>query len=144
MLLGLDASDVSLSMTGGGLRDLLITNAATGKTLTIANQFNAPWQGIASLQFADGTVWTQSEIAASTTIVGTPGAAAGAYDTSNRSGLTYDLGAGNYSVSTWHDDPLTVEWGAADGDQAFTIEIEQLQQRRQGGAARPRCVRTSR
>ena len=57
-------SDVALSMTGGGSTDLLITNTATGNTLTIANQFNAPWQGIASLQFADGTVWTQSQIAA--------------------------------------------------------------------------------
>jgi len=30
--------------------------------------------------------------------------------------------AGNYTVSTWHDDPLTVEWGEGDGNQTFTIE----------------------
>src|SRR5207237_391875 len=66
---------------------------------------------------------SHSQIAANAAIVGTPGAAANAYDTSNRSNLTYDLGPGaDYTVSTSHDDPLTVEWGAGDANQRFTIE----------------------
>jgi Ca2+-binding RTX toxin-like protein len=123
VLLGLNAADVRLEMGGAGLGDLLFVNRATGETLTVANQFNNPWQGINTLQFADGTTWSHNQIFANTTIVGTPGAAANAYDTSNRGNLTYDLGPGtDYTVSTWHDDPLTLEWSAGDANQRFTIE----------------------
>jgi Ca2+-binding RTX toxin-like protein len=122
ILLGLNPGDVTLAREGANLGDLQIINRATGKILTVVNQFNSAWQGIATLQFADGTTWSQSQIAAHATVVGIAGAAATAYDSHDRSGLTYDLGPGNYTVSTWHDDPLTVDWAAGDGNQTFTIE----------------------
>ncbi|HEX4409019.1 MAG TPA: calcium-binding protein [Xanthobacteraceae bacterium] len=62
ILTDIDASDVGLSRDEGSY-DLVLTVGSTGKTITIDGQFT-PW-GVGPLQtisFADGTVWTASDI----------------------------------------------------------------------------------
>src|SRR5262249_7333248 len=79
--------------SGSSLTDLTIRNNASGKTLTISNELANAWQGVASVTFADGTVWHASDIAANTYIT----AASGSYNTSSLSGtIIYDLGTGTF------------------------------------------------
>jgi uncharacterized protein YcsI (UPF0317 family) len=118
LLAGLNPADVSFYRSGSNLVDLIVQNKTTGNTLTISNQFANAWQGVASVTFANGTVWNQAQIASNVpNLMTTP------TNTSNLPNLTYDLGAGDYgNVTAFHDDPLTIEWGAGNGNQIFTIE----------------------
>jgi uncharacterized protein YcsI (UPF0317 family) len=114
---GLNPSDVLLYRSGPSLADLIIQNKTTGHTLTFSGEFSASWNGVASVTFADGTVWNQAQIAANTpNLMTTP------TDTGNLPNLTYYLGPADYgNVNAFHDDPLTVEWARGDGSQTFTI-----------------------
>jgi Ca2+-binding RTX toxin-like protein len=58
----INAADVTLGRVGAS-NDLVITTTATGKTITVVNQFN--YLGAGTLQtftFADGTVWTAQQV----------------------------------------------------------------------------------
>ena len=58
----INASDVSLSRTGSS-DDLMITDTATGKTVTVKGQFNQFGYGtMQTITFADGTVWTPADV----------------------------------------------------------------------------------
>jgi hypothetical protein len=58
----IDSAGVSLSRNGTS-RDLQITILATGKVLTVVGQFNGAGLGnLQSFTFADGTVWTASQV----------------------------------------------------------------------------------
>ncbi|MRI55259.1 hypothetical protein D8770_14990 [Methylobacterium sp. DB1607] len=59
----LNPADISLARTAGST-DLVLTVAATGKTVTIKDQFSASSYGtIEQFQFADGTAWSLKDIA---------------------------------------------------------------------------------
>jgi len=117
ILNGLNPSNVSFYRSGPTLADLVIQNKTTGHTLTFSGEFAASFNGVASVTFADGTVWNQAQIAANTpNLMTTP------TDTSNLPNLTYYLGPGDYgNVNAFHDDPLTIEWARGDGNQTFTV-----------------------
>src|SRR5262249_22437374 len=61
VLNNLNPSQVTLSRTGTNQNDLLVTNIATGATLTISNEFANAWQGASSVQFGDGTTLNISQ-----------------------------------------------------------------------------------
>ena len=85
LLNNLNLSDVSFYRSGSTFTDLTIANKATGATLTFHGEFANPWNGVASVTFANGTVWQGSAIAANTYI--TPASSTtGVYDTSNLTG----------------------------------------------------------
>lgn len=103
---------------------LVVTIADTGETVRVKWQFwqNNTQYGLNRITFADGSTLDRSQIQASSAVRGTAGASGNAYDTRDSSNLVYNLGPGTYTVSAFHDDPLTVDWSASDGDQTFTIE----------------------
>src|SRR5262249_45020105 len=128
IVLDLNPGAVTVERTGPSVRNLpvetnvqnlVIINNATGKTLTVANEFQSG--AVASIVFADGTVYDLAHIGTSAPIYGIPGQTSG-YDTSSNFLATYDLGTGNYgNVNAWHDQSVQVLWAAGDGNQAFTI-----------------------
>jgi len=62
VLSDIDASDVSLSRSGAS-RDLVITDNATAKTVTVLGQFSGIGAGtLRTFTFADGTVWTAAQV----------------------------------------------------------------------------------
>ena len=84
-LAGLDPGDVTLNIIQGSARDLVITDKATGETLTVDGQFatasnNASntWPGAGTgvelLQFADGTIWDAQQILDNSAYIAAPGA----------------------------------------------------------------------
>jgi hypothetical protein len=84
-LVGLNASDVTFNIIENSNRDLLITNKATGETLTVTGQFysasnNASntWAGggtgVERIVFADGTVWNPQQILNHSVYLAAPGA----------------------------------------------------------------------
>src|SRR5262249_26489920 len=86
VLNNINPSDVSFYRSGSGLADLVIQNKTTGNTLTFSNQFVNSYQGVASVTFANGTVWNQAQVASNTpNLMTTP------TDTSGLPNLTYDL-----------------------------------------------------
>src|SRR5262249_2545281 len=62
ILNNLNLSDVSFYRSGSTLTDLTIKNKATGATLTFYNEFGNPWYGVATINFANGTVWQAAAI----------------------------------------------------------------------------------
>src|SRR4029077_6173301 len=96
-LLGLNPSDVSLIRTGGSLSfaNLTIVNKSTGKTLTLQNQFSGGLSGVNAIDFADGTIWQTSTIAANSYITAAS-STTGSYDTFFifNYPVIYDLGTG--------------------------------------------------
>jgi Ca2+-binding RTX toxin-like protein len=84
-LAGLNPGDVALNIIQGGDRDLVITDKATGETLTVDGQFatassndSNTWpgagRGIELLQFADGTTWDAQQILDNSAYIAAPGA----------------------------------------------------------------------
>ncbi len=84
-LAGLDPGDVALNIIQGGDRDLVITDKATGETLTVDGQFASAsnndsntWpgagKGVELLQFADGTIWDAQQILDNSAYIAAPGA----------------------------------------------------------------------
>ncbi|MGU3468845.1 calcium-binding protein [Methylobacterium sp. C33D] len=94
-------------------------SSASGSTTGSASSASGSTTG--STSSASGSI-TGSTSSSNSTVTGTAGAASNAYDTHDSSNLVYDLGPGTYTVSAFHDDRLTVEWAATDGNQTFTIE----------------------
>jgi hypothetical protein len=124
VLNGLNPSGVSFYRSGASLTDLTIANKATGKTLTFYNEFQNPWNGVASVTFGNGTTWQASTIAANTYITAAS-STSGSYDTANLFNQTtiYDLGTGTFgNVNAHHDQAVEVIWGAGDSSEAFTID----------------------
>jgi Ca2+-binding RTX toxin-like protein len=83
-LVGLNPGDVTLDIIQGGARDLVITDKATGETLTIVGQFDSAsnddsnsWPGggtgIELLQFANGAIWEPQQILDNSVYVAAPG-----------------------------------------------------------------------
>jgi hypothetical protein len=84
-LTGLNASDVTFNIIENGNRDLLITDKATGETLTVSGQFASAsnngsntWAGagtgVERIVFADGTVWNPQQILDHSVYLAAPGA----------------------------------------------------------------------
>jgi Ca2+-binding RTX toxin-like protein len=84
-LTGLNAGDVTFNIVENGSRDLLITNKATGETLTVHGQFASAsndgsnaWAGagtgVERIVFADGTVWSPQQILDNSVYLAVPGA----------------------------------------------------------------------
>ena len=123
VLQGLNPSDVSFYRSGPNLKDLTIANKATGATLTLYYQLQNFWDGVASITFANGTVWQASDIPANTYITAAS-SSSGLYDAFFfTSSIIYDLGTGTFGNVTAHDDAaVKVIWGAGDSSQQFTID----------------------
>ena len=84
-LVGLNPGDVTLNIVENGSRDLIITDKATGETLTAVGQFSSASNdgsnsspgagaGIELLQFADGTIWEPEQILDNSAYIAAPGA----------------------------------------------------------------------
>ena len=84
-LVGLNPGDLTLNIVENNSRDLIITDKATGETLTVVGQFSSAsndgsnsWAGagagIELLQFANGTIWNPQQILDNSAYIGTPGA----------------------------------------------------------------------
>ncbi len=121
-LTDLNASDVTLGrIADGGSDDLVVTNKATGKTLTLYHQFSgAPYDDVGSIRFADGTVLNHDQIAASvTSFSGSAGNDNVSYP--GLSGTTFDFGAGN---DTYFDRGVggnTFIYASGDGSDTYDI-----------------------
>jgi Ca2+-binding RTX toxin-like protein len=89
---GIAASDLTLARSGN---DLILTIAATGETLTVEGQFNNAawfaWNDVERFEFADGSFWTDIDIARQLTV----GAAGDDYIIGTFQSDTLDGGAGN-------------------------------------------------
>jgi Ca2+-binding RTX toxin-like protein len=135
-LVGLNPSDITLGITTSGwgynqTRNLVITNAATGETLTIISQFDLASNdgsnagpgggpGIEALAFADGTLWFEQQILDHSVYVVSPGSntisnlglGSGGIPIAASPGATYLYGLGN------RDD--TYIWSPGDGSDTIS------------------------
>src|SRR5262245_461147 len=71
--LDLLAADVTLSRSLVDANDLLVTINATGQIITVDQHFLDNAHGLERLQFADGTLWTRTQIQAAAWFRGTTG-----------------------------------------------------------------------
>src|SRR5262249_50593912 len=82
--------------------------------------------GVATVDFANGTVWQAAAIAANTYITAAS-STTGVYDTFLLTGtIKYDLGVGTFgNVNASRDyQGVQVIWGAGDSSQQFTINCD--------------------
>ncbi len=113
----LDAADVTLTRTVQN--DLLITDNATGKTLTVVQEFRDQQTGIASLQFADGSSLDRNQIAAAAWVRGTSG---NDQETNlGASGTTFDLGGGDDSYFDRSVNGNTFVYSSGDGADTYDV-----------------------
>ncbi|MCB2264133.1 MAG: hypothetical protein LGR52_14530, partial [Candidatus Thiosymbion ectosymbiont of Robbea hypermnestra] len=76
-LTDLNAADITLTQSLNQVRNLLITNNATGEQITLARSYRENGtgsnEGVQYLEFADGTVWDQNTMRAHAVLRGTDG-----------------------------------------------------------------------
>jgi hypothetical protein len=124
VLNGLNRSDVSFYRSGADFADLTIADKTTGSTITFYNESSLAWYGVATITFADGTVWHPSDIAANSYITAAS-STTGSYDASLYFNypVIYDLGTGTFgNVIAHRNGAVEVIWGAGDSNQAFSID----------------------
>jgi lipopolysaccharide export system protein LptA len=123
LLANFNPSDVSFYRSGTNFQDLTIANKTTGATLRLSLEFQDAWDGVASVTFADGTMWQQAAIAANSYITAAS-SPTGSYDTFFifNYPVIYDLGVGTFgNVNASKIGAVEVIWGAADSSQQFTL-----------------------
>ena len=106
----LNASDVVVSRISGS-NDLTLTAKSTGKTITVEGHFGGH-DGVQAIQFADGTSWDRSQIAAEAIVQGTAG---DDQLTLPADGVTAAGGRGDDTLSVQGSGADTIRFAKGDG-----------------------------